>query len=548
MQPTLGIKEELEHTPYAELIERIKEEGGQRAFSRTYGIARSTLQLVIERARQAQFKHIPPREPRIENVSKGQGVRRFILTAAQDGTKVHEAFLSNLEAYRDWLSDEGPCELMIAGFTYNKKLFEEHRKTEVIWADRLKPHMVWERVRLNDVVDFCGEMNTLPTAKTPLTGFETYTRHRWGIFPHAKVQLRSIATMKHEPSKQIMTTGVCTLPNYVQKRAGIEATFHHVIGAVLVECREDGRFFCRHLLGDTAGSFYDLDRLVSVGQVTTGHRVKALNHGDLHIGMIDPVVARATFGFYPLDHTKGTWAHVDLNVETPMLDALKPEYQFFHDSLNFGYRNHHNIKDGHLMFMQHVIGQESVERECAEDALFTENTKRPWCKTVKVASNHDGALKKWLNTADYRLDPVNAIFFLKAQLAVYEAIERRDPNFSIYEHVLTTAFPATPCRDVIFLREDESFKLLGIEYGMHGHLGVNGARGSPAAFTKAGSKATTGHTHSCEIRDGIYTAGTSSLLDMGYNCGLSSWSHSAVVTYQNGKRAIITFNRGMWKA
>lgn len=548
MQPTLGAKEELEALSFADLNERIAEEGGQRAFSRTYGIPRTTLQDIIERARLAQFKHVPPPTARTENVEAGQGVRRFILTAAQDSTKLHEGFLSNLEAYRDWLADEGPCEIMVAGFTYNKRLFEDHRKSEVIWADRLQPYMVRERVRLNDVVDFCGEMNTVPTAKTPLTGFETYTRHRWGVFPHAKVQLRSIATMKHEPSKQIMTTGVCTMPNYVQKRAGIEASFHHVLGAVLVECRADGRFFCRHLIGETDGSFYDLDRQVRDGQVTTEHRVKAINWGDLHIGMIDPVVARVGFGFYPVDHTKGVWAHVDTAKETPMLDALKPEYQFFHDSLNFGYRNHHNIKDAHLMFQQHVLGQETVESECGEDALFTDTTKREWCKTVKVASNHDAALKKWLNTADYRTDPVNAVFFLKTQLAVYESIQRRDNGFSIYEHVLTSYYPATPCDDVLFLREDESFKLLGIEYGMHGHLGVNGSRGSPAAFTKAGSKAVTGHTHSCEIRDGIYTAGTSSLLDMGYNSGLSSWSHSQVLTYQNGKRAIVTFNRGMWRA
>jgi hypothetical protein len=46
------------------------------------------------------------------------------------------------------------------------------------------------------------------------------------------VQLESIPTMKHSRAKQIMTTGTVTLPNYMRKKAGIKAMFHHMIGAV----------------------------------------------------------------------------------------------------------------------------------------------------------------------------------------------------------------------------------------------------------------------------------------------------------------------------
>jgi len=31
---------------------------------------------------------------------------------------------------------------------------------------------------------------------------------------------------------------------------------------------------------------------------------------------------------------------------------------------------------------------------------------------------------------------------------------------------------------------------------------------------------------------------------MGYNKGLSAWSHSFIVTYQNGKRTIVTIKDG----
>jgi hypothetical protein len=36
---------------------------------------------------------------------------------------------------------------------------------------------------------------------------------------------------------------------------------------------------------------------------------------------------------------------------------------------------------------------------------------------------------------------------------------------------------------------------------------------------------------------------------MGYNKGPSSWSHSHVITYPNGKRSIITLQKnGNWRA
>jgi hypothetical protein len=83
---------------------------------------------------------------------------------------------------------------------------------------------------------------------------------------------------------------------------------------------------------------------------------------------------------------------------------------------------------------------------------------------------------------------------------------------------------------------------------MHGHLGADGARGTPSGLNKIGRKAITAHTHSAGIYNGLYVAGTSTEFDMFYNHGPSSWSQSHVVTYPNGKRAIITQYAGQWKA
>jgi hypothetical protein len=55
------------------------------------------------------------------------------------------------------------------------------------------------------------------------------------------------------------TTGACTLRNYINRKAGQVATFHHVFGALYVEVAEDGKWFVRQIMADDSGAFYDLD-------------------------------------------------------------------------------------------------------------------------------------------------------------------------------------------------------------------------------------------------------------------------------------------------
>lgn len=533
-----------------ELNAMVKKAGGQRAFSRKYSVKRTTLQNRLYSMRKDPLSHRPAPAARTVTVDETTGRRRFILSSAQDSTHIHEEFVDNLEAYAEHLRRDAPCEIMIAGFTYSKRLFEDHAKHAAFFHKRVMEYLVAERVRIADRIDFCGEMNTLPTAENPLSGFHSYTRERWGIFPHAKVQLVSVPTMKHTPSKQIMTTGAVTKPNYVPKKAGIKASFHHQLGAVLVEVDEDGKFFCRHLLGDTDGSFYDLDVFVKDGVVTEGHRVACLTPGDVHVAQIDPEVSAATFGFFPTEQRSADGSRVWGSVATPsMIDVLRPEHIFVHDVSDFRARNHHNIADPHDRFRLYVKGSESVEQELREVAMFLTILGRqaPDSKVTVVESNHDLALNKWLKTADYRADPVNAEFFLTCQRAVYASIRTGEKNFSIFEEVMTNAFDVWNCNGVKFLREDETCVVGGVEHSNHGHNGANGSRGNIQQFAKIGPKVTFGHTHSPGIFESAYNTGTTSKLDMGYNTGPSSWAHTHCVQYPNGKRALITFNGRHWR-
>jgi len=543
-----------------EYLELVAQHGGIRPAARALNIAESTLRYRMKRniavqedlGEQIEFVFSSNRPLRPTVYEPLDHTRYFILTSAQDSSDIYEDFWNALNVYAHWL---GECEIIVSGFTYSKKLFEDHdtRSSKVGFHPSVDDFIVHDRVRLGDEVDFCGEMNTLPTAVTPLSGFATYTRARWGVFPHPKVQLESVATMKHERAKQLMTTGSVTLPNYVRKKAGIKATFHHQIGAVLVEMTPDGATYCRHLLTTDLenGSFYDLDRYVTSQGVTTNHRVEAISYGDIHHEKLDHEVAMLTWGYHvpsqeawDIDNFRDPHDPRPL----PLIHRLRPKYEFFHDLSDFSPRNHHNIKDHHFRFAAHTRGGQNNNVQLALNgcAEFIKQIHRDDCTSVIVESNHDQALLKWLKTADYRDDPENALFFLSCQKWLYMEMQAGNSSPDVFQQVMREM--GTP-EDVVFCNEDQSFIICGdIECGMHGHLGPNGSRGSPLAISRSGRKSNTGHTHSPAIRDGAYVGGVSGSLDMGYNKGPSSWSHSHIITYQNGKRTIITLNKGRFHA
>lgn len=470
----------------------------------------------------------------------GKGlVKRYILTSAQNNTNVEKKFWLNLVA----LADHYDAELMVGTFSYNQNNFgklavkrgKEHAKQTELWYDPLvTPYISDERIELGKGLVWCGEMNILPTAVDPLSGLETYSHRKSAIFPHVKIAMRSIATMQGEGTKLNFTTGTVTERNYIQKKEGLKAEHHHRYAALLVEVNHEGSWWVRQLGGSTrSDSIQDLNVLIEGGKVTsTKAQVEAITWGDLHATMAEDDVVKQS---------------VD------MLDALRPKYQFLHDVLEGASINRHNLKDPnpHRNFHRWLRGYHRVGAELAATAKTINLYLRDWCETIVPDSNHDGWwLKNWLAKFDYRVDPANAELFLKLQAYMYEQIrqglEPRDVNITerAFEEVGISP------DQVNFLLPDESFTVCNkkIECGMHGHLGPNGADGTPASLTKVGRRANTAHTHSAGIWNGLYVAGTSSKLRWDYTFGPSSWSHSHIVTYPNGQRTIITMYAGQWKA
>jgi len=281
-------------------------------------------------------------------------------------------------------------------------------------------------------------------------------------------------------------------------------------------------------------SIQDLNVMVIDGKVqTTDAKIEAITWGDLHATMAEPSVVKAS---------------------QEMLDELHPNYQFIHDLMEGASTNRHlqGKTEPHKRFHTWMRGLHRVDEEVSQTKAVLDGYLRPWCITIVPDANHDASwLHSWLQNYDYRFDPANSELFLRLQSFMYAELRagKLPKNINLMDHVFIHEGGLKP-EAVRFLLPDESFTVCEVECGMHGNLGPNGTYGVPGNLSKIGCKATTGHTHVAGIYHGLFVAGTSSKLtaDWTYTRGPSAWSHSHVVLYANGQRAIVTMKNGKYHA
>jgi len=98
---------------------------------------------------------------------------------------------------------------------------------------------------------------------------------------------------------------------------------------------------------------------------------------------------------------------------------------------------------------------------------------------------------------------------------------------------------------MLFIGEQDSFKLYDIELGFHSHRGTNGARGSAVGFSKLGYKTVIDmlipHVLSMAVI-GRYKF----TIKLDYNQGPSSWQHADCLIHKNGRRQMIFIIKGKY--
>lgn len=473
--------------------------------------------------------------------------KSFIFTSAQNNSFVHEGFLGALKVCADHIN----ADIIVGTYTYNKSGYQKSEKGDEWYHQSIREYIQDTSLLISEDLVWCGDLNISPTAVNPIMGLQNHTGSLSCIIPHAKVNLESVPTHKLDLAKFIYTTGSVTEANYIKKKSGQKAENHHIYGAILVEIDKDGSWFARQIIAESkTGNFYDLDTYYTKDGVCHGNRVEAINWGDIHVEKLDNVAGKVSFGV-GIDSEAGLPYQV-VSTETNMLDYLRPKYCFYHDTIDFKVRNHHNRKNPLFKIKMMYDKTEDVRFGLKQAGRFLSIVDREWCQSVVVNSNHDAALKRWAEECVWSEDPVNAEFLLSCQLELVKSIKSGNEDFCIFEYMVKDSVDGD-IDHVKFLKLDEPFEICGkggtgIQCGYHGHTGNNGARGSIQSYRITGVRYNLGHTHACAIKDGIYVSGVTGKMDMGYNKGMGGWSHSHIVTYCNSKRAIVTIKGGRYRA
>ena len=166
---------------------------------------------------------------------KLSGTTRYVITAAQNATPVHEGFLSALRSY----CNHNNAELIVIPIRYKNpsSVWTNSQANAETWAPELAPYLYNQRKKLNPNLVLLGDIKTVATAVSPLTGFEGITHGESGILGHTKLQLKTVPSPQNSLPKILTTTGAVTLPNYTDSKAGKLGAFHHSFAACAVDIK-----------------------------------------------------------------------------------------------------------------------------------------------------------------------------------------------------------------------------------------------------------------------------------------------------------------------
>ena len=438
----------------------------------------------------------------------------FVITTAVADSKAHKGFLDALGHYCDHRDAQlviMPCESITNSFENKTAVFDP------VFNDP-KYLFVQEDTRLNENISLCSIQVSAKQIK-PITGLQRLgNREGSYVFASPKQFLEYVPAGNSRVNNfTIMTPGACTVPQYftetfVSKRLSYIAKNDHTIGAVIVELEDDKRFDFRQIQAAEDGSFIDM----GVKYTPEGETEKVPSNivfGDLH------------------------GVHVDtdaLSYFTSLFSGLEIDSIYLHDIFD-GYSISHHVKDIAERAERSGQGKGNLREELTRTYDLIRSIQRALSpKTVNIVkSNHDEFLDRYLSEGRYISDPENHLLSLKIATALFEETDILQKGFEVVGGQIPENWK--------FLQRSDSSKIADVECGSHGDLGLNGAKASLNSLEKVYGNCVTGHNHTAAIQRGVFRVGTLSQLDMRYNRGPSSWTHTCCIVYENGQRQLINY-------
>lgn len=478
--------------------------------------------------------------------------KRFIITWAQNNTIVHERFLFNIEAYAKKIN----ADIHVIAGRYKNPTSVFTDKEFDRWHGPVLKYLDAARHDVHKYLSIMSDVKIQPTAVNPMTGMQGMSGINSCIFGSPKVQLEMIPVLEGNKPKMMLTTGACTVGNYTDSKSGKKGEFHHTLGFVVIEIKDEDTFFVRQVTADDNGDFTDLYndvrfngiienidfshedfpaiaegewRLANFGadpikwightEITDVTEIDACILGDLHFGNEDNEVIEGTFS---------------------LLTKLEPNHVILHDVFDGNSISHHEMKDPFAQYRKEVRGTNNLRAEI--DYMLDGLGKFEHFKNVVIVrSNHDDFLDRWLKNEDWKKQPTpkNSIEYMTFSQILLKQYAESDDVKGVIPELINQRYPK-----FITMGRSDSYIVNGWELAQHGDVGSGGSRGSIQQFRKLNTKIITGHSHSPGRFDGALAVGTSTKMRMGYNIGPSNWLQSHIIIHKNGKAQHINFING----
>jgi hypothetical protein len=455
--------------------------------------------------------------------------KRFVITTAVSGQKVHARFIESIRNY---------CKVNKAKLLILPSHDPAHNlDQEIDWhfdPTVLSDDLIFEETPLNSNF-FISGIRVTAKQINPITGLNEISQVKGSFVsasPKQFLEYDPVSANKLPHAR--MTTGACTLPNYKSSRGNSLRTSYlaenqHTIGAVVVEIEDKNIYHFRQIQSADNGSFCDLGKEYTPTKVKklSGKDAPVLVMGDYHAGEHDDSAVEA-------------WIEV--------INELGIQEVVFHDMFNGASINHHEEHDVLLRAERIRKGLDSLETELTLTSHeFDRILGLRSVKTgVVVKSNHDDFIDRWVRPYKFAYDPRNAEFGTLLAAEVIRA-SKEGIRLDFFKTALHLNGAPKNMDKLRWLGTDDDYTVGDIHLGAHGDRAANGSRGSIKGLAKSYPKCVVGHSHTPGIFKGAFQVGTTSLLRLGYNKGPSSWVHCSCLVYRNGQRQLINSINGAWK-
>lgn len=448
---------------------------------------------------------------------------RFVIATAVNNKPVDIEFLNALVSYAD---KNNACLLWLASHDVRSA----KRTYEWNFDPALKcGYIVTKDMLLNSNL-MISAITVSAKQINPLTGVDRFAGKydRSIIFPGCKQQWQYVATRKGKEPHLIACTGAITVPDYsndliMSGRTSYIAERDHLLGATIVEIENDNIFHVRVIQSTEDGSFTDLGVKYYPDGTTAKSKNAVLVQGDSHVGSHD----RELFS----------------EILSLMKDSDFITTTVLHDICNSSSVSHHEANDFIKKVTRALEGSDDMVGEATEVVDYLNQlTSLSNLQVVVVNSNHDRHIERYIKEArafkdrDFKNTRTACALFLEL---TKEDGALKNPVKFLVENI--SSHPLNNPDRITWLGLDESYVKYGVELGMHGDLGANGGRGSLQTYEKSVYNAVVAHAHSAAIKQKVFRVGTTSEMDMGYNHGLSSWTRTCCLVYEDGTKQLINF-------